>query len=447
MLSVRNVILVALAIFVLSLAINVASLLGPPDSNGAGGDSYGTKREGYRAVFDLLKAFDVPVERRIEPPLPELPTSSTIVVWQPDRDLIANEPAYLENLLAWIDKGGRIVVATSPEQHDFSESVISSLNPQEPKDVLTILKREGVRTISVTPDPTRKEKSPSTSAVDPREARREQIRKSLEKSFSNAPTELTTATAFVSGSFGKSYNRIRKLQVPVEKTGGLEIKFEDAITGKIECKVGDNNPWTIAAAFQHGKGEIVVVADPMLLMNASIAQSDNSTFAYDILAQGGRKVIFDEFYHGLSIRGNPLWLLTKSTYLLAFVMVLLLTCLVLWRSAILLGPPLQSQYQTRRTIVEYIDAMARFLSRARRSRHFLLGEIRSGTIRAMCERLHLAQLTLDPEVLAARLAKRSVPEAEQFRQAIKSLDDLLSSDRSISESEAVRVLQRISHCL
>ncbi|MEI8020983.1 MAG: hypothetical protein WCH39_22450, partial [Schlesneria sp.] len=68
MLSARNAILIALAVFLLSLVAGTFSLLGPPDSNGAAVDSYGTRRDGFRAAFELLKAFDVSVERRIEPP-------------------------------------------------------------------------------------------------------------------------------------------------------------------------------------------------------------------------------------------------------------------------------------------------------------------------------------------------------------------------------------------
>ena len=81
MLSARNAVLAALAVFALSIIAGTISLMGPPDSNGAAVDSYGTRRDGYRAMYELLSAFNVPVERRIEPPSPDLPTSTTLVLW------------------------------------------------------------------------------------------------------------------------------------------------------------------------------------------------------------------------------------------------------------------------------------------------------------------------------------------------------------------------------
>ena len=45
------------------------------------------------------------------------------------------------------------------------------------------------------------------------------------------------------------------------------------------------------------------------------------------------------------------------------------------------------------------------------------------------------------------MAKRSPQEADQFRQGMKLIDAALKKGNSLSESEAVRVLQRISRCL
>ena len=67
-------------------------------------------------------------------------------------------------------------------------------------------------------------------------------------------------------------------------------------------------------SFARGKGEIVIVSDPRLLANALLAKADNSVLAVNLLAPHGETVVLDEFYHGLSVRGNALYLFTRPGY-------------------------------------------------------------------------------------------------------------------------------------
>jgi uncharacterized protein DUF4350 len=450
MLSARNAVLASLAVFVLSIIAGTISLMGPPDSRGAAVDSYGTHRDGYRAVFELLSAFDVPVERRIEPPSPDLPISTTLVLWMPHDDLIANEPAYLESLLPWIERGGRLVVAAQPPGRNWLSTMMQAASRGKGSDIWTTLKLKGVRPISISLSET--DDDPSGNQAPQRNihsdaARREEIRRAMEESMGLHPVRFTTVTATVSGVFEPLRNRVRQLQFPNEELGGLKIDDSQLTRGVIECARPKRDLWTVAASFERGRGEIVVVAEPMLLMNASLGQADNSSLAFDLLVSGGRSVVFDEFYHGLSVRGNPLWLLTKSSYAVVTLAIMGLLALELWRRAILLGPPLDAPTKTRRTIIEYIEAMARFLHRARGSRAFLLAEVRGGVLRTVGDRLGMSPSKHHPEAIASKMSKRSPREADQFREDMRQLDAALVPGSTPSETEAIRLLQRISRCL
>jgi Domain of unknown function (DUF4350) len=450
MLSARNAVLAALAVFALSIIAATVSLMGPPDSHGAAIDSYGTRRDGYRAVYELLSAFDVPVERRIEPPSPDLPTLSTVVLWMPHHDLIANEPAYLERLLPWVERGGRLVVAVQPPGRNWLATMAQFAAVGKGDDIWTTLKLKGVQTVPIALHET-DDNLPRT-LTRPQDfnlpaVRREKIRRALEETMGVHPVQFTTVTATVSGTFERLQDRVRQLQFPTEDLGGFEIDASLVPGGVIECVRPDGDPWTVAATFERGRGEIVVVAEPMLLMNASLGQADNGVLAYDLLASGGRSVVFDEFYHGLSVRGNPLWLLTKSTYTVVLLALVGLLALGLWRLAILLGPPIDMPTKTRRTIIEYIEAMARFLHRARDSRRFLLTEVRAGVLHTVGHRLGLSQTKHHPAAIATKMAKRSPREADQFREDMRQLDAALASKDVLSESTAIRLMQRISRCL
>jgi len=450
MLSARNAILTALAVFAFSMIAGTVSLMGPPDSQGAAVDSYGTRRDGYRAVFELLTTFDVPVERRIEPPSPDMPISTTLVLWMPHDDLIANEPAYLENLLPWVERGGRLVVAVQPPGRNWLTTVMQSELHEKGDDIWATLKLQGVLPVSIAlSDPANEQalEAELPSQVQSAAARREEIRRVVEESMGLHRVEFTTVAARVSGVFESLSERLQRLQFPTAQLGGLTIADSQTPRGLIECIRPNGEPWTVAASFERGQGEIVVVGEPMLLMNASLGQADNGVLAYDLLASDGRSIVFDEFYHGLSVRGNPLWLLTKSSYAVVTMAIVGLLALELWRIAILLGPPLDVPIRTRRTIIEYIEAMARFLNRARGSRRFLLSEVRGGVLHTVGHRLGLAPSKHDPDTIASKMSRRSPREADQFREVMRQLDHAVAPDSSLSESEAIRLLQRISRCL
>lgn len=450
MLSARNAVLAALAVFVFSMIAGTVSLMGPPDSDGAAVDSYGTHRDGYRAVFELLSAFDVPVERRIEPPSPDLPASTTLVLWLPHDDLVANEPSYLERLLPWVERGGRLVVAAQPPGRNWLATAMQAHSRKKAVDIWSILKLEGVEPVSISLGESGDHRDHAFDAptkFHSDAARRAEIRRAMEESFGLHPVQFTTVTARVSSEFERLRDRVRQLQIPTEDLGGLELDDGLVPRGVIECLRPNGDPWTVAASFERGRGEIVVVAEPMLLMNASLGQADNGVLAFDLLTSGGRNVVFDEFYHGLSVRGNPLWLLTKSGYAVVTIALVTLLALELWRIAILLGPPLDAPARTRRTIIEYIEAMARFLNRARNSRRFLLSEVRGGVLHTVGHRLGLAPSKHHPDEIVAKMSKRSPREADQFREALRQLDAVLDPGFSPSESEAIRLMQRISRCL
>ena len=226
MLSARNAVLAALAVFVFSMIAGTVSLMGPPDSNGAAVDSYGTQRDGYRAVFELLSAFGVPVERRIEPPSPDLPAATTLVLWLPHDDLVANEPAYLERLLPWVERGGRLVVAAMPPGRNWLATAMQAHSRKKAVDIWSILKLEGVEPVSISlsvPEDDRDRELDVPTKIDADTARRAEIRRAMEESFGLHPVQFTTVTTQVSGEFERLRDRVRQLQLPTEDIGGLEL--------------------------------------------------------------------------------------------------------------------------------------------------------------------------------------------------------------------------------
>jgi hypothetical protein len=178
-----------------------------------------------------------------------------------------------------------------------------------------------------------------------------------------------------------------------------------------------------------------------------LAQADNSLLAWRLLVAPGRPVVWDEFYHGLTIRGNPLYLLRREPFgaLMAAVLILIAVCV--WRQAVRFGPPTAAAPIPRRTLAEYIETMARLYRRSRRSQPYLLAEMRSGMLWLLRSDLglHLGQENL--ETIAAVLRRKRPEQASRLVDAVSGIDRALAAGADLPEKETVLTLQRVSACL
>ena len=111
MLTARRIIVAAFAIAVLSLAGIVWQLASPPDSGGLARDSYGTRAYGQKALYELLRQLNLPVERGLVPPTGLLRLNVCMVFLSPDPDLIRTEPDHIRKVGQWVRDGGVAVVA------------------------------------------------------------------------------------------------------------------------------------------------------------------------------------------------------------------------------------------------------------------------------------------------------------------------------------------------
>ena len=118
-----------------------------------------------------------------------------------------------------------------------------------------------------------------------------------------------------------------------------------------------------------------------------------------------------------------------------------------WREAVFLGPPLAESIPSRRSIGEYVVAMAMFLNRGQATRPFVLREVRSGVLHSVRRELGLPPGREDVEELAAVLLRRDPQRAMKLIDAVRQIDQALSQNIIVRESDAIRLLQGISSCL
>jgi hypothetical protein len=452
--SVRSIILVAALVFALSIVIGTLSMLRPPDSGGMGRDTFGTRASGYRAVYELLDELAIGVKRRLPPPTVETPTDNTLVFLAPHRNLVGVEPAFLKAIADWVNRGGRIVVAPAAIEYDEFASEWGSDEPSDPPpDVLGVL---GVTGVIIAPfyfaEENGEENNGSMSGPGRWNNSREAAphERDLPEAILDAWTEdlapIHSISVEAKGSLAALAGVIDRLAVPGDTVNTVQ-SLSDEPAGTISFTDAEGVEHHLVAHIPRREGEIIVVGDAALLTNRFIAEADNSVLAVHLFAPAGERVVFDEFYHGLAVRGNPLYLLTRPGYAAMAVALLLAVGLWTWREAVFLGPPLTDAVTRRRDIGEYIDAMARFFRRGRTSRVFLLREVRDGVLNHVCQQVGLAPEVHDKDAVIAALARRDPARAARLAKALEEVDDKLAHPQHWGERQTLHAMQGITACL
>lgn len=437
--SVRSIVLLSFLIFVLSLAAACLSLLREPDSDGAGRDSYGTKRNGYRGLLEVLTELGIPAERRLTPPEPGGP-NSTVLLLQPDPDLAGFEPTYLHALLPWVEQGGRIVLVTREVESPWRKAGAGRSETPLPTlfDTLGLgeakLSRRSIHSGETVSDPLEKQLRGTPPDF-------------VREVLSNTNAEPVTRPVTVEGTLLPANLSVASLAIPASELGTLD-PGDLPTSGTLRCRIGmDEEERILVAAFPRGKGSIVVVAEPALLNNRLLALEDNSLLAAGLVSPEGQPVVFDEFFHGLSVRGNSLFLMTRPGYAALALGLLLVTGLFVWREAIALGPPLPDPVIQRRDIGEYVHAMGQFLAGGSGARLQLVEELRNGVLRELCKEFSLPEESGHPELVAGLAARRNPRRGDRIETTFREIDTLLASHPSWSDAQTLEAMRRLTACL
>jgi len=506
MLSARNVIAAALLIAVVSLVGVLVKLAQPPDSGGLGRDTYGTRAHGLRALYEVLEELSLPTRRALVPPSASFQENACIVFWAPDARLVQIEPGHLRQTAQWIREGGRVVLAPSRKAKSVpaapwgigklfvDTSALAELGlPDVSVASLDELASEAAR--AATPD------SASGAPISEADAEEESAPKKPARNVARRlwyasprkPKDYRTVSVSVDGELAFLGESVSSLRVPADDLCVIDPSSKPVPSGRVFLLSETGVEYNLVATYALGDGEIVVVSDPELFLNRSIAEQDNAVLAVNLLgrtglrravaataAQAGRRAasdgadrpespidvdqhrlaasdssngaarpcraVFDEFYHGLTIRGNPVWLLTRHPYGLFVALLAAATALWVWRERVHLGPPLPASAARRRNIGEYVAAMARLFHRSGH-RRFILREVKGGTLWALRKRLHLGPAHETPEDVAKALARRDPEAAEALRSASAGVDAILREQEEPGLRALVRAAEEMTKCL
>jgi len=477
-LTPRNFIGATIAIAVFSIISLCWSMLQPPDGDGMRADSYGTRSIGHRAILETFEELGVTVHRQLRPPKPTELADSVLVLWDPRIQLIDADPKWLRDVEPWLQQGGQAVVAFDDEPPLTLFSVMQRQRAAErerdkqkqgdggndddddddepdklPKPSLFELLGIGKLEITIVGDPETDENLRTTAQDTMRDQRNELP---SEAELTDAIREAITASSQLekperhsikaTGVFAESIPAGSQIELPVGLLYEIELdgrELPDAIyvvdeSGSEHC---------IAARFPVGKGHVNVVSIRRLISNVNIGSEDNILVAAALILNGDRSIVFDEFYHGATIRGNPMWLLSTKTYGSIAVSLLALLGFSVWRAAVFLGPSVEESPAKRRSITEYLDAMSRFLREAKGHGEWTLEQVRDGVLWKLRREFGLPLESQDHARLTAAMARKDPQRADKLNEVLNEVNAVLHKPRSAGERSIAQLVQRMTECL
>jgi len=201
----------------------------------------------------------------------------------------------------------------------------------------------------------------------------------------------------------------------------------------------------VVLMLERGKGLLTLIADTTVFRNQTLARADNAVLAYRLLAEpSGTEVVFDEYYHGVSIQGNVYALLGIWPYAPIAASILVAALLWAWANGVRFGPAGPAPEETRRNIVEYVNAMAGLFRRGRKYA-FVLKTCRDGFVEELRRQLGLPPGTGEQVVMRA-IERRDPQRAARAMTVLSSIDDAVKPGTRLSLRRLKRFAQELDAC-
>jgi hypothetical protein len=388
---------------------------------------------GTRALYDFLHETGYQVLRWREPTANLLASGAvrpaTFVIIGRTRRPIEDDEATA--LLHWVAQGGRLVIvdrlpepALLPQSGDWT--IKAELTGSEPYGV----------------------------SADNLEA----MTSGVKKLMPAQPTALTNGVGSVLPSRFVSVIKV-KANTPAQPSEGQQVVIgvpteenseEPTPLPSTEAKpeelsapvvhVAEDNG-ALLVDFAHGKGRIVLLADPFILANNGISSADNLQLAINVVAGGKGLIAFDEFHQGRSASQNALVAYFAGTPVVAMCAQLALLILVLiWTKGRRFARPLPLPQVDRRSSLEFVASMAELQERAR-AYDLALENIYARTRRVLARYGGASNATARGEI-ARRVSSRSRLKHEELETLMRNCEDVINGAATNAQS-VVQLAQRL----
>jgi hypothetical protein len=232
----------------------------------------------------------------------------------------------------------------------------------------------------------------------------------------------------------------------VERVSLSPVASRLRLTSKTEgyptYHVGDAES-AVLADFKVGEGRIVLLADPFVVANNGISQSDNVILALNLVAdRPGASIGFDEYHHGYGssrseglmsyFDGTPVpWMMWQGALIIA---------LVIYTRGRRFGRPIPLRHERRTTNLEFVSSMAN-ITRLARASDVAMQSIYSEFRKRLC-RYASAPSSVDDSTLASSVARRSKMEAGELNDLLARCENV-ARGAAVSDAELFELVRRV----
>ncbi|HIJ64802.1 MAG TPA: hypothetical protein HPP77_02540 [Candidatus Hydrogenedentes bacterium] len=358
---------------------------------------------------------------------------------------LKTERGYLDQTAAFVRDGGELVLVL--EKPDWERDVFRQpmmdpkalehvLGEEPPLSVLGLPALE-IRSLEETNDKTRPYRPPAWPGDIDREDLYIDLMAGLRRPEAEYAVHATGSLEYLDGAVGRL--KLPKALNYLAGGGVAEAIGAVAVVGPS----GEERP--IACEYALGQGRLVVAAEPAVFNNLGIGEADNSVLAYRLAAgKERRQVVIDEYYHGAVVQGNAFALAAVYPFNVIGLGVLAAALVWAWSVGVRFGPPVADSGPSRRSIVEYIDAVARLFRRARQHR-FILRTCRDGLLEEIRAEFYLPHGTKQ-DVVIERLGRRDPGRASRLRDVLEEIDQTLSSPDWLPTRSLTQCQERLESC-
>jgi hypothetical protein len=442
-------------VLVLLVALNAASYVQieqTPDSEyNPDRSTYNAGATGTRALYEFLSESGREVTRWREAPAALLKSDqrqpSTFVVLQPK---ISFEPEEVENLILWVEGGGRLVIIDrrpnprllpdsgdwristelkqypSPDAHpDNPEEMtagVSAARPTQPTaltlNVVTVMPSRFAGLINIW----QPEEKKAEKAAQPRDNRR---RKSDDDSGVGVGQSEDDSETADSPSSQPAVNQSASARIPLQSPAPV-VHLADY-------------RGALLADYPHGAGRIMILSDPFIVANTGLARADNLQLALNVIAGDGGLIAFDEYHQGHAVTRNELLAYFEGTPIIAAIgQALLILLVVLWTKGRRFARPLPLAHVDRRSSLEFVASMAELQQRAR-AFDLAIENIYTRTRRVLV-RYAGAEHNSPRAEIAARVAARSGIDRQRLEALMRDCEETING----AHTTARRSLELVS---
>ena len=193
--------------------------------------------------------------------------------------------------------------------------------------------------------------------------------------------------------------------------------------------------------YPHGKGRIVLLADPYIVANNGINRADNLQLAINIIVGNGGLVAFDEFHQGRAATQNALIQYFAGTPILAICAQLgLIGLAIVWSRGTRFARPLPLSQVDRRSSLEFVASMAELQQRAK-AHDLALENIYTRVRRVLVRYAGLSHASGRAQI-AARVAARAHLNQQQLESLMRSCEDVINGAPT-NGKETLRLAKRL----